>query len=113
MFIFFLSAGRHVELTLRHRNLQTATALARMLPEWAERKSASSWNVVPGMDLIPGDLVRVDATAGTLDVLEADFDARDAASPDLSANETGMGRELFAVFRNNCGLAQDGASAIL
>ncbi len=60
-----------------------------------------------------GDLVRVDATAGTLDVLEADFDARDAASPDLSANETGMGRELFAVFRNNCGLAQDGASAIL
>ncbi|NKB27389.1 MAG: phosphogluconate dehydratase [Rhodobacteraceae bacterium] len=60
-----------------------------------------------------GDLVRVDATAGTLDVLEADFDARDAVTPDLSANEVGLGRELFAVFRNNCGLAQDGASAIL
>jgi len=60
-----------------------------------------------------GDLVRVDATSGTLDVLEADFDTRDAVTPDLSANEVGLGRELFAVFRNNCGLAQDGASAIL
>lgn len=60
-----------------------------------------------------GDVIRVDATAGTLDVLASDFDSRTPVTADLSANEVGMGRELFAVFRNNCGLAQDGASAII
>ncbi len=57
-----------------------------------------------------GDLIRVDAEGGTLEVLEADFEARDAVSADLTLNESGLGRELFAAFRANCGLAQDGAS---
>ena len=37
MFIFFLSLGRHIEMILRHRNLQAGAALARLLPEWAVR----------------------------------------------------------------------------
>ena len=56
-----------------------------------------------------GDRLRVDAQAGTLDVLEADFDARTPETIDLSANEDGMGREMFAAFRANCGLATEGA----
>ncbi|MEL7105450.1 MAG: phosphogluconate dehydratase [Pseudomonadota bacterium] len=56
-----------------------------------------------------GDRVRVDAAAGTLDVLDADFDARTPATMDLSANEDGLGREMFAAFRANCGLATEGA----
>ncbi len=60
-----------------------------------------------------GDLIRVDATAGSIDVLDADFEARDVVTMDLSASHEGIGRELFEVFRQNVGLATDGASVIL
>jgi phosphogluconate dehydratase len=59
-----------------------------------------------------GDMIRVDAVAGTIDVLELDFGSRDAVTPDLSANAHGLGRELFDVFRQNAGFATDGASAV-
>jgi len=60
-----------------------------------------------------GDRVRVDATAGTLDCLEPDFESRTPATADLSANEVGLGRELFAAFRSHCGLAADGAATVV
>ncbi len=60
-----------------------------------------------------GDLVRVDAVSGTLDVLEADFHAREPVRADLSANAAGMGRELFEAFRRGAGLASSGASALI
>jgi Cu2+-exporting ATPase len=59
MFIFFLSLGRHIEMVLRHRNLQAGAALARLLPEWAERISGSGRETIPATDLGPGDLIRV------------------------------------------------------
>ncbi len=45
-----------------------------------------------------GDMIRLDAVAGTLEVLvdAAEFAARTAIVIDLSDNEFGMGRELFA-----------------
>jgi Cu2+-exporting ATPase len=61
MFIFFLTLGRHVELVLRHRNLQAGAALARLLPEWAARLSGKNLETVPAMDLRAGDRVRVSA----------------------------------------------------
>ncbi|MGR3513736.1 MAG: phosphogluconate dehydratase [Paracoccaceae bacterium] len=60
-----------------------------------------------------GDRIRVDAEAGTLEVLEADFAERTPVQVDLSANEMGIGRELFAAFRSGCGLAQDGAAIVV
>ncbi|MHA6264094.1 phosphogluconate dehydratase [Arenibacterium sp. CAU 1754] len=57
-----------------------------------------------------GDLLRVDAVAGTLDILTPDVEKRTAVRPDLSANETGVGRELFAVFRRAVGSADSGAT---
>lgn len=60
-----------------------------------------------------GDRVRLDAEAGTLDVLEDGFDARDPVVIDLSANEIGTGRELFAAFRNGCGAATEGACSVV
>jgi len=64
MFIFFLSLGRHVELVLRQRNIQAGTALARLLPEWADKLDAENRILrVPVLDLRPGDRVRV--TAGS------------------------------------------------
>ncbi|MFV0360528.1 phosphogluconate dehydratase [Tropicimonas sp.] len=60
-----------------------------------------------------GDLIRVDAVAGTLDVLEDGFADRPVAEADLSGNAHGLGRELFATFRRNAGPATTGACAIL
>ncbi|MAS03813.1 MAG: phosphogluconate dehydratase [Ahrensia sp.] len=59
-----------------------------------------------------GDMVRVDATKGTLEVLApaAEFEARAAATADLSANSYGTGRELFETFRHVAGRADEGAS---
>lgn len=75
--------------------------------------SPEAANGGPIAKLRDGDLVRVDAEAGTLDVLEADFDLREAVQVDLSANSIGLGRELFEVFRQNAGNATEGAAAIL
>ncbi len=59
-----------------------------------------------------GDRIRIDAEAGTLQVLvdEKEFAARPLATANLAANETGVGRELFAAFRRIAGSADRGAS---
>ncbi|MFB0994010.1 MAG: dihydroxy-acid dehydratase, partial [Paracoccaceae bacterium] len=59
-----------------------------------------------------GDVMRLDAEAGTLTVLTPDFENRIPVKADLSANVHGMGRELFALFRNNVGASADGASSL-
>lgn len=58
-----------------------------------------------------GDVIRVDAVKGTLEVLvdAAEFNARPLATYDLSANQTGTGRDLFAPFRALVGTADTGA----
>ncbi len=60
-----------------------------------------------------GDVIRVDATTGTIDCLAPDFDSRDPATADLSGNGHGVGRELFAAFRQNVGLASNGAAVVV
>ena len=60
-----------------------------------------------------GDILRLDAVAGTLTVLAADFDQRVAATADLSGNEYGIGRELFAAFRRHAGSADTGGALVL
>ncbi|MFG6564375.1 phosphogluconate dehydratase [Sulfitobacter sp. 1A13421] len=57
-----------------------------------------------------GDLLRVDAVAGTLDVLAEGFDDRPNVTADLSAYHAGTGRELFAMFRDTVGSATTGAT---
>ena len=49
-----------------------------------------------------GDIVRVDAVAGTLQVHvpAEEWNTRENATTDLTPSHFGMGRELFAVFRN-------------
>ena len=62
-----------------------------------------------------GDILRLDAAAGRLDVLgdPAEFAGRAPAQADLSANACGIGRELFAVFRSNVGPAETGAAVVV
>lgn len=64
----------------------------------------------PIAKLRDGDLVRVDAEAGTLEVLVEDFEDRPLATADLNSYQHGTGRELFAAFRNSVGPATTGAS---
>jgi len=66
----------------------------------------------PIAKLRDGDVVRLDARAGTLSVLAADFDQRPQATADLSANAWGLGRELFAAFRAQVGPSTEGASSL-
>jgi phosphogluconate dehydratase len=62
-----------------------------------------------------GDMVRLDATTGTLELLvpAAELTLRPQAGADLSENEFGFGRELFAGFRHLAGRADQGASAFV
>ena len=66
----------------------------------------------PIAKLKDGDVIRIDATKGTMEVLvdAKIFAARPLATKDLSSNEEGTGRELFAAFRNLAGRADQGAS---
>ncbi|GAB2891777.1 phosphogluconate dehydratase [Paralcaligenes ginsengisoli] len=58
-----------------------------------------------------GDMLRVDADTGELNVLgPVDWTTRPLAQPDLSAHQTGFGRELFASARGHAGAAEQGAS---
>jgi phosphogluconate dehydratase len=59
-----------------------------------------------------GDMIRVDAVQGQLDVLvdEAEWAARAPAEADLSAFHVGTGRELFGAFRTAIGQAETGAA---
>jgi phosphogluconate dehydratase len=60
-----------------------------------------------------GDIIRVDAKRGTLDVLGEGVGDRAPATPDLSANSHGIGRELFEVFRRSAGPATSGAGVVV
>jgi phosphogluconate dehydratase len=65
-----------------------------------------------------GDVIRLDAPAGTLQVLvdPAEWQARELLTmPDAlrTANGIGMGRELFANFRRNATTAEEGACSWL
>ena len=64
--------------------------------------------------IMDGDMIRLDAIHGTIEVLvdAAEFDARPNAVADLSGNSYGMGRELFAPFRQMVGTADHGASVL-
>ncbi|NVK61518.1 MAG: dihydroxy-acid dehydratase, partial [Rhodobacteraceae bacterium] len=67
----------------------------------------------PLAKLRDGDMVRVDATNGTLTCLAPDFDSRTPVSADLADNGHGVGRELFEAFRQNVGLASNGAAVVV
>ncbi len=56
-----------------------------------------------------GDMITIDATAGTMSVATGDdFEAREVLL--VEAPQQGMGRELFGVFRERAGNAESGAS---
>ncbi|WP_343501403.1 phosphogluconate dehydratase [Alloyangia pacifica] len=67
----------------------------------------------PLAKLRDGDIVRLDATTGTLQCLTEGFEDREAVTADLTGNGHGVGRELFEAFRRNVGLASNGAAVVV
>ncbi|MEM8730195.1 MAG: phosphogluconate dehydratase [Pseudomonadota bacterium] len=67
----------------------------------------------PIAQLQDGDMLRVDATAGTLEILTEGVLERDLAIADLTRVQAGTGRELFTMFRNVVGTADSGASIFM
>ena len=59
-----------------------------------------------------GDIIRVDAKNGILEN-QSDWKGRTAATPDLSNNGHGVGRELFEIFRQTAGPAVSGAGVVV
>ena len=74
--------------------------------------SPEAANGGPLARLVDGDVVRLDANAGTLEAVGVDLDARPLAQADLSGNAHGIGRELFEVFRQNVGPSTEGARVV-
>ena len=66
----------------------------------------------PMARLRDGDIIRLDAEKGTLEVAldAAELDARAPVQPSLEGHAHGMGRELFANMRRLVGRAEAGAS---
>ncbi|MDD9740211.1 MULTISPECIES: phosphogluconate dehydratase [Marinovum] len=67
----------------------------------------------PLAKLRDGDIVRVDATNGRIEALVENFDSREAVVADITGNGHGVGRELFEAFRQNVGLASNGAAVVV
>ncbi|TKW68730.1 MAG: phosphogluconate dehydratase [Paracoccus denitrificans] len=60
-----------------------------------------------------GDMIRLDAVNGVIECEAKDFAAREPETADLSANQFGMGREMFGLFRAAAGDATEGACGIV
>jgi len=61
-----------------------------------------------------GDIIRLDADAGTLQALveQSEWDARQVTVPDLTRKTINMGRELFTAFRHHVSSAELGAVSV-
>jgi len=91
------------------------------------RMSGASGKVLAAIHLVPeavaggavaklrdGDLITIDAETSTVEIEmpEAEWAARAPAPIDVSRNQSGVGRELFAVFREHVDSAEDGGCAL-
>ncbi|MEM8683812.1 MAG: phosphogluconate dehydratase [Pseudomonadota bacterium] len=88
------------------------------------RMSGASGKVLAAIQVVPealengsiglirdDDMISIDAEAGVLHVdPPVALDARELVVPDLATSHFGMGRELFANFRNGCSTAETGGS---
>ncbi|WP_122073196.1 phosphogluconate dehydratase [Pseudophaeobacter sp. EL27] len=64
----------------------------------------------PISKLRDGDVIRLDASAGVLEILTPGVLERACASADLSAYQQGVGREMFGMFRRTVTSADTGAT---
>jgi phosphogluconate dehydratase len=100
-------AGRHVALVTDGRMSGASGKVPAAIHVWPEALAGGALARIRN-----GDLIRLDAEAGTLQakVPEAEWNKRSVATADLSSNQFGMGRELFAMFRREVSCAEEGGA---
>ncbi len=87
------------------------------------RMSGASGKVLAAIQVVPeaahdgligrirdGDMVSIDAASGELHVAADDIETRETAPDDTASHAYGIGRELFAAFRQRASSAEQGAS---
>jgi Cu2+-exporting ATPase len=92
MFVFFLTLGRYVQMSVRHRTTEVTGALARQLPAYAHRVNGNSVEEVSLAALAPGDVVLVRPG----ETLPADGEIIEG---DTSINEAMLTGESAPVYR--------------
>lgn len=98
MFIFFLSAGRYVEMSLRHRALGSGEALARSLPAEVTRLAADGSRAKVGVAaLAAGDIFLV--PKGGVVAVDAELAAQMAPGTRAALDESLISGESAAVSR--------------
>jgi len=98
MFIFFLSAGRYVEMNLRHRTLGSGEALARSLPAEVTRLAPDGTRTKVGVaSLAPGDIFVV--PKGGVVAVDAELAPQTAPGSRASLDESLITGESAAVAR--------------
>ncbi|WP_334190949.1 phosphogluconate dehydratase [Noviherbaspirillum sp.] len=100
-------AGRHVALVTDGRMSGASGKVPAAIHVSPEVLAGGALGLVRD-----GDIIRLDAEAGVLQALVpvAEWAQRKPATADLSGNYTGMGRELFSVFRATISTAEEGAA---
>lgn len=100
-------AGRHVALVTDGRMSGASGKVPSVIHVWPEVLDGGPLGYVRD-----GDVIRIDGEAGTLMALvdPVEWAARARPVTDLSHNDTGMGRELFAMFRHAVSAAELGAT---
>jgi phosphogluconate dehydratase len=100
-------AGHHVALVTDGRMSGASGKVPAAIHVWPEVLAGGLLGLVR-----TGDLIRLDAENGVLQALvpESIWHARTTEPVDLSSGHTGMGRELFAVFRAAVSAAEEGAT---
>jgi Cu2+-exporting ATPase len=98
MFVFFLSVGRFVEMSVRHRGLSTAEALARSLPSQVVRLARDgSREKIAATDLLPGDRFLV--PKGAVVAVDAQIPADAPAGTHAALDESLVSGESITVRR--------------
>src|SRR6185503_2943240 len=93
MFIFFLSIGRYIEMSVRHRGLTSSEALARSLPAQVTRIGRNGEHErVGAYDLRPGDRFLVPQGAVVAVDAELDVDATALLDESLLTGESAAAR---------------------
>jgi phosphogluconate dehydratase len=100
-------AGRHVALVTDGRMSGASGKVPAAIHVSPEVLAGGALGLVRD-----GDMLRVCARTGTLEALveSSVWHARSLATADLTPNGVGMGRELFAMFRNTVSEAEKGAT---
>ena len=103
--------GRQENVDLYRGQEVTPDLIPKVRLEIAVNDEFVKPTLIEGVDgtVRDGDVVTIDSGSGTLAVDAPEIDSRTGLEADVVNRQVGMGRELFAIFRENSQGAEQGA----